>query len=153
MAHNTLWDELRQIQREMDTLFGSVFNQDNDMQKLLPTQTRDTNYRHPVAELWETDKTVKAAVEIPGVDKKDIKVHATDDGISIKVEKKQETQEEDKKAGKQRSLRHYQGYYRYMSMPDYADLSKVDATYKNGVLELSVPKKAITKKQQVIEVK
>ena len=150
------------MQEEMDSMFDSFFGigprRSGFRRQLLGSpQQRDlevSDYRQPLADMWETDKEFRATVEMPGVNKEDIKINAADDGLEIKVEKKSEHKQEDKKKGMYRFERSYSGFYRYFSLPENADAEHVEATYKNGVLELKVPKKEIeAKKRRLIDVK
>ena len=85
----TIWDEMRRIQDEMDRMFESFFRNEpfgwGSSTPLLTgpssTAVQTSNYRQPLADIWETDKEVIATVELPGIDKQDIKIHATEDGI------------------------------------------------------------------------
>lgn len=164
MRRYTIWDEMQRIQDEMDSLFGQFFGHDAwgmgrpllagpatapGAKELMPT-----SYRTPLADVWETDKEIKASIEIPGIDKQDIQIHATDGGLEVSVEKKDEHKEEDKKRGIYRFERSYQGFYRFISLPESADKDKIDASYRNGVLELRIPKREIEgKATKRIEVK
>ena len=105
-----------------------------------PNTQLPTQYRRPLMDIYETDKEIVSSLELPGVAKEDIKVSAAEDGVEIKVEKKAEKKEEDPKKGFYRMERSYAGFYRYVPMPKNADLSKLDASYKEGILELRVPK-------------
>ncbi len=147
MAPWTFWDEIRRLQEEMDRMFERFFNRDYifaDRPQLTHNNNRrewvPADYREPLADIFETDKEIIATIELPGVDKKDIDVNLRDDGLEIKVEKKDEHKEEDKKKGFYRIERRYSGFYRFIPLPEYADRSKIDATYNNGVLELRIPK-------------
>ncbi len=98
------------------------------------------NYVEPLTDVAETEREIVAKIEIPGVEKEDIKINATEDGIEISAEKKDEIKEEDKKKGRYRIERSYSGFYRYFSLPENADSGKIEANYKNGILELKIPK-------------
>ena len=142
----TFWDELRRLQEEMDRMFERAFGRDYGFEapQLTHHSKRNewvpANYREPLADIFETDKEIIATIELPGADKKDIDVNLRDDGLEIKVEKKYEHKEEDKKKGVYKLERRYNGFYRFIPLPSYADKSKIDATYNNGVLELRIPK-------------
>ena len=109
------------------------------------------NYAEPLADIYETGKEIVAKIELPGIDKDDIKIKATEDGIEIKGEKKDEIKEEDRKKGRYRLERSYSGFYRYFSLPDNADADNIDASYKDGLLEVKIPKteKGIKKVKEV----
>ncbi|RME78127.1 Hsp20/alpha crystallin family protein [Candidatus Woesearchaeota archaeon] len=155
---NTLWDELRRMQEEMDRLFGSFLDAtpqgDLGAYALMPgTAVEKSNYRKALADITQTDKEIIATVELPGVNKEDIEINATDEGVEIKVEHKEENKEENKKKGTYWFERSYAGFYRYIPLPDGADTQNIDASYKNGVLELRIPKKEDKKKSKRIAVK
>ena len=155
----TIWDEMRRMQEEMDRMIDGFFSNEpvgfGGGIRLLggpSTDVQKSNYRQALADVIETDKEVIATVELPGVDKKDIQINATEDGVEIKVEKKDERKEEDKKKGTYRLERSYSGFYRYIPAPDGVDVQNINASYKNGVLELKMPKVASKKKAKQITV-
>ncbi len=156
----SLWDEMKRMQDEMDSFFDRVlqrgpwFEADIGFPMLSGGESGDlSNYRQPLADMWETDDEIVTVLEIPGADKEDIKINATEDGVEVKVEKKEEHEEGDKK-GSYKLERSYSGFYRYFSLPEGSDVEKIDASYRNGVLELHIPKTGKAKKKvKKIEVK
>ena len=96
------------------------------------------NYRMPLTDLWEIDDEVITTIELPGVDKQDIDLKIENNRITVKVEKKTENKE--KKKGAYRFERSYQGFYRKIELPVDVDSDKAKATYKNGILEIRIPK-------------
>ncbi|NOZ44842.1 MAG: Hsp20/alpha crystallin family protein [bacterium] len=153
-----VWDEMRRMQQQMDSLFETFFSQEpfgNDRPLLggpSGTEIVKSNYRQALADVSETDKELIATVELPGVEKQDIRINATDDGIEIRVEKKDERKEEDKKKGIYSLERTYSGFYRFIPAPDGIDVENIKASYKNGVLELRIPKVESKKKAKQIPV-
>jgi len=102
-------------------------------------------------DLNEDDKTFTIKAEIPGVKKEDI--HVTIDGnrVSISAETKRETEE---KEGSKviRSERYYGKAYRSMTLDSDVDQDAANAQYVDGVLTLSLPKKAgVTTKQLTVK--
>ena len=94
----SIWDEMRRMQENMDGLFSNFFSteplvgnefllEDGSGKK---GDLVSSNYKAPISDLYETDKEVVAEIDMPGVDKKDIKVNVTKDSIEIKAEKKKE---------------------------------------------------------------
>ena len=79
--------------------------------------------REPLADVITTNGEVKVVVEVPGVDKKDIKLYGTDDALTISVDTPQRK------------------YYKEVKMPTMVDPTKAESSYKNGVLEVTIPKK------------
>ncbi len=153
----SIWDEMRRMQENMDSLFRNFFSAEPFDTELLEDKSgKDlaTNYRAPASDIYETDTAVVAEIDIPGVDKKDIKVNVTDDSIEVKAEKKHETKQEDKKKGMFRLERSYSGFYRNFSLPADVDADKAEAEFKNGVLKVKVPKLQVDhKKKKLLEIK
>ena len=153
----SVWDEMRRMQEQMDLAFDNFFKTGpftaNSMLEG-PKSKEIIDYKNPTADVWETEKEVMAEIDIPGVDKKDIKVEVDDSGIEIKAETKSEVEQKDKKKGLYKLERNYSGFYRKISLPNNVDSSNAKAEYKNGVLKISVPKtKAITSKKKQLEIK
>jgi HSP20 family protein len=100
----------------------------------------------------ETDKSYEITAELPGMDEKNIEVNLANDGITIKGEKKEQTEE--KKKDYTVSERRYGSFERYFTLPDGVDANKIEATFKNGVLKVTLPKTAEAQKPaKKIEVK
>jgi HSP20 family protein len=89
--------------------------------------------------------------DIPGVDSKDIEINMEDSILSIKGERNTFNKEE--KEGYTRLERVQGQFYRRFTLPDTADATKIKARSKNGVIEISIPKKekALLKKITINE--
>lgn len=158
----SIWDEMRRMQENMDSLFSNFFSteplignefllEDGSGKK---GDLVSSNYRAPISDLYETDKEVVAEIDMPGVDKKDIKVNVTKDAIEIKAEKKKEMKQDDKKKGMFRLERSFAGFYRSFALPNNVDADKANAEYKDGVLKITVPKLQVEeKKKKLLEIK
>jgi len=119
--------------REMDSLF-SRFRHDMDGGfNLQPFTQSDWT---PAVDINESDKDFLITVEVPQVDKDDIKIQVQDGMLSISGERKYEN--EDKKA--HRIERYYGSFQRSFKLPDNVKEDKIHADHKNGVLYLSLPK-------------
>lgn len=157
MIKQSIWDEMRRIQSEMDNLFSRFFGQQSLTTGLLPgseTSLVEKNFRQPLADVINKENEIIARIEVPGIDKQNIQITTTEDGMEIKAERKEEYKEEDKKGGRYRFERNYAGFYRYFDLPQEADRDKIEATCKNGILEIRIPKKQIKKKEvKKIEIK
>jgi HSP20 family protein len=92
----------------------------------------------PAADVVETDKAYEITAELPGIDQKNIEVNVANGGITIKGEKKEETEE--KKKEYYVSERRYGSFERYFGLPEGVDPDKIEATFKNGVLKVTLPK-------------
>ena len=79
--------------------------------------------REPLTDIINTNGEVKVVVELPGVEKEAIKVHGTENSLTISVDSPQRK------------------YYREIELPANIDIEQVKSSYKNGVLEITLPKK------------
>lgn len=106
----------------------------------------------PRTDVNETDKDVVVDVELPGIDKKDVKVEVKDNTLTISGERKSERTEKGENCCV--SERHYGKFERSFSLGDHVDSTKIAAAYKNGVLTITLPKteKALPK-EITVEVK
>ncbi len=92
-------------------------------------------------DISETDQAYQIKAEIPGVNKDDIKVSVEGNRVSINAELKDEKQADE--GGRiVRSERLFGQLYRSFTLPQEVDDAAAEARYQDGVLELSLPKKA-----------
>jgi HSP20 family protein len=94
----------------------------------------------PQIDVTETDKEVKVCAEIPGVEAKDVDVSIENGTLVIRGEKKYEREENER--GQYRMERSYGSFERSIALPAEVDEAKAKAEFKNGVLRLTLPKKA-----------
>lgn len=92
----------------------------------------------PSTDVTETDKSVEVSIELPGMTQDDIDISLSSDAMTVRGEKKIEHEEERK--GVYMSERSYGSFYRTVPLPAGVDADKADATFKNGVLTVSLPK-------------
>ena len=145
----------QQFHQEIDRLFDQVFrgfglSSFGFDQPLFPRLA--DGMLKPTLDLGATDKEYTITVEIPGVDEKDIKLEIINDTLTISGEKKQEKEEKEKNY--YRMERSYGSFQRVLSLPEDADQDKINATFKKGVLTVTMPRKALPKSDvKQIEVK
>ncbi len=101
----------------------------------------------PYVDMIESEKDVVFTAELPGVQKDKIKINVTENRIDVSVEA--EEKREKKEKGIYEYHARYEGFRSSYSTPAPVDADKAKATYKNGVLEIRVPKVEITKKKAV----
>ena len=94
----------------------------------------------PQVDVTETDKEVKVCAELPGVEAKDVDVTVENDTLIVRGEKKYEREENER--GQYRMERSYGSFERSIALPAEIDEAKAKAEFKNGVLRLTLPKKA-----------
>jgi HSP20 family protein len=97
----------------------------------------------PKVNVAETDTAVKVTAELPGLEEKDIEVSLDDNVLTIRGERKEET--EKKGEGFYVKESSYGKFERRVPLPVDVESDKVDATYKKGVLTVSLPKSAKAK--------
>ncbi len=91
----------------------------------------------PPVEVLEKGDNLVVRAEIPGVSKDDVNVTLSNDTLTIEGERRQES--EDRGEGFYRSERSYGRFLRTIPLPEGVDTEKVDASFKDGVLEVTVP--------------
>lgn len=101
----------------------------------------------PAVDITETAEAYVITAEIPGVKKDDISVEVQDGAISIRGEKRSKRDESTDTA--RRLERVYGAFSRTFSLPSDAQVDKVDASFENGVLTLTVARQPESKPQQV----
>ena len=108
-----------------------------------------TTSRGVPVDVVERDQAFEVKADLPGVDKKDIRVTVDGDVLRINVEKSEERKEEKEEQGRKihRYERSSQFVGRALRMPENANLDGVKARYENGVLVLDVPKKEQKKEE------
>lgn len=104
----------------------------------------------PRMDMYEDKEGLVVKAEFPGVKKGDLDISLEGDKLTIKAEKKQEKAAED--AEFYTCERHFGQYSRSMSLPFHTDAEQISATFKNGLLEIRLPK-AEEAKSKHIEVK
>jgi HSP20 family protein len=91
----------------------------------------------PELEMTERDHTLLIKLDLPGMTRENVNVSYTDEGLVIKGERTQET--EAKKDEWFTTERTYGRFYRVVPLPEGVNCKEVKATFKNGVLEVTVP--------------
>lgn len=130
-----IWDpfeEMKKMRKEIERTFEDFYK------KPVFKAEKKPMMREPLTDIMETDDSVVAKIELPGVDKKDIDLKITDNMLGIKAEKKHE--EEVKKKGFFRQERSYIGFQRAFTLPAKVYPDKAKAEFKNGILTVEIPK-------------
>lgn len=125
------WPGFANLRKEMDRLFERVGDWD------LPEMRAFGDWT-PSLDISETKDALTVKAEIPGIDSKDISVSVDGQMLTIKGEKKHEKEEKDEQF--YRTERAYGAFARTVRLPTSVDASKVTASYKNGLLTVTMPK-------------
>jgi HSP20 family protein len=103
--------------------------------------------RFPSIDVVDRDKEIQVKAEIPGIEKDDLSVTVTDRTLTIKGETRHE-EESDEGELHRREIRRG-SFSRSLTLPEDVDGSKAKASYKDGVLELTLPKRRRSKRHAV----
>jgi HSP20 family protein len=129
----TKWDPLR----EMEDIFDR-YNRALSWPRRGSKDIMATEDWAPRVDIVETDNDFNIKAEIPEVKKEDVKVSVDNGVLTIKGERKQEKEEKNKKF--HRIERSYGSFARSFVLPENVDANKIDASFKDGMLNLSIPK-------------
>jgi HSP20 family protein len=91
----------------------------------------------PQVEVFERGDQLVVRADLPGMTKDDINVEFTDDALVIRGERRSEREENEE--GYYRTERSYGSFYRSVPLPEGASAENADATFRNGVLEITMP--------------
>jgi HSP20 family protein len=106
----------------------------------------------PSVDIVEKDKAYEVTAELPGLDEKDVEVKLVNGGLTIKGEKQEE--KEEKKKDYYLHERHFGSFERYFRVPEGVDTDKIEASFRKGVLTVTLPKKPEAQKpEKKIEIK
>ncbi len=152
---SSLQNPLIELQREMDRVFNAFFRDWplRSFPSLLGSPlSGEWGLLRPTLDLSATEKSYTATIEIPGVDPKDVKVELRQNNLFITGEKKQE--QEHKERDHYHLERSYGMFRRVLTLPEDVNCDGISATYKNGVMTITLPRKALPpSEQRQIEVK
>ena len=129
------------LHNEMDRRFEQMFREFGMGSPLLSNMAN--GMLKPTLDLSASENEYTVNVEIPGVDEKDLKIELEKNTMIIRGEKKQEKEEKEKSYYRQE--RFYGSFQRILSLPEDADQDNIKATFKQGVLKITMPRKALPK--------
>ena len=136
------WQEMNSLQRQLNRLFDDALTPDN-------WENFGNFSKIPAAELTETDDALHLKLEVPGMQAKDIDVQVMADRVAIAGERKSETKSEEN--GTTRSEFRYGKFQRVIPLPARIQNTNVTAEYKDGILNLTLPKSE-EEKNKVVKV-
>ena len=136
---------LANLRHDMDSLFDRFFRD--------PWSWGDSDspasglMNMPRTDLADTENEVTVTMELPGVDPKNVDISITGDVLTVRGEKKEEKKE--RKKNYHYVERQHGSFHRSVQLPSTVDPSKVDATFKDGVLSVSVAKNPEAKPKRI----
>lgn len=136
----TPFNQLTRLRDEINRLFEPTFG-DWGRSSLYEGWT-------PAIDLFEDKDQISVKAELPGLKKEDIDVSVEGDNLCICGERKHE-EEHGKKGENYRSERYFGRFYRNITLPHAVDAQKVSASYKDGILTVTIPKSEQAKRKQI----
>lgn len=124
--------DLNSLRRQMDEVFNRSLGQffDNGSETM--------GSWAPAMDVLEREDEVVLRAELPGLGEEDVEITIENNTLSLRGEKRFE--EADDKGAYRRVERRYGSFYRSFSLPSTVDQDAVDANFRNGVLEIRLPK-------------
>jgi len=101
----------------------------------------------PSINVSETEDQFSIEVEVPGMNKDDININVENSTLTISGERKQKSEENDRRF--HRVETHYGTFNRSFQLPDHVDEDSIEASYSNGVLEITMGKREEKLKKQI----
>ncbi len=141
MATLVRWEpfrELASLQGEMSRLLSGL----TDGQ----SRTSQTEWA-PALDVWETESELVYAFDLPGVPESAIEIEVADDTLTVSAERVRSAEKESDRF--YRFERRFGSFTRAVGLPQGSDESKIAAVYKDGVVEIHVPKPAEQKPRRI----
>jgi HSP20 family protein len=128
-------DPFNSLHREIDRVFDDFMA---DWPGRMSLMSRPLEQFMPAVEIKEIDKEFRITAELPGMEEKDLEVMYADGGLTIKGEKQKEHTEEE--GNYYHSECQYGTFERMIPLPAEVNPDKAKASFKNGVLKITLPK-------------
>ena len=127
---------LNVFQREMNRLFDNFFKGTGI--KPWEEEMESLGTFSPQVNMTEDEKSIQVSAELPGLDEKDLEISLSKDSLTIKGEKRQENEHKDKEA--YYLERSFGTFTRVLPVPKDVNTEKAEASFKKGVLTITLPK-------------
>jgi HSP20 family protein len=129
--------ELASLQGDMNRWLNSFFD----------GQTRESRNWAPALDVWETENDVVYAFDLPGIPEDKISIEVRDDTLTVSAEREKTEQASDELY--YRFERRYGSFSRAVGLPKGVNEDQISASYRDGVLEIHVPKPAEQKPRKI----
>lgn len=133
----SIWHEMRRMQDEMEKL----------NKEFSPRYAQSTR-SYPVVNIWADEESAIITAEIPGVSKDELDINVTGDTLTVSGARK--TEELPEGAKYHRQERNYGEFSRSIRLPYTVDVNKVKASFKNGILEVTLPRVEAEKPKKIV---
>jgi HSP20 family protein len=133
---------VRDLQREVDSLFDRFFSRDRD-----GSDQGSSPVWSPRTDLLETDDAFRLRLDVPGMSKDDITINLQNNTLTVSGERASERTEENEEYV--RVERAFGTFHRTFALPNAVDAERIEAAYENGVLTIHVPKTETSTRRQI----
>ena len=130
----TLWDPFAELNRVHRSLYHPEWSE-------APPEFR------PAVDVYEKEEAFHIRADLPGVKPEDVKISVHNNTLTVSGERNLE--EEDEKNGYRRVERRYGSFTRSFSLPETVESNEIDADFKDGVLTVTLPKRAESKPREI----
>ena len=129
------WEEMERMQERLNRMMSSLW------------RGTATQFMHqfPV-DIIDADDSIIVRADLPGIDKKNISIRATEDTVEIHAEQSEEKREEGENFFRQE--RRFGSFHRTIPLPEEVDADSAEAKLEDGVLEIRLPKKVKSEKKK-----
>lgn len=138
---------LRDLEHKVENMFQSLWQNSFDQEKVPDLFSYSSLTSMPKMDVIDRDKEISVKAELPGIDKKDLEISVTNNQLVIKAKTCHEEKEEKGDYLKQEISKNE--IYRSVLLPADVDDSKVKTSFKNGVLELTIPKQKESHRRRI----
>lgn len=138
------WDPFRDLttlRERMNRLFEEAYTSRGEEKDLVSSKW------NPSVDIYEKENAIVLKAELPGIDENDIELKIEDSTLTLKGDRKFE--KETKEENYHRIERSYGSFYRSFTLPRNIDQDKIKAESENGILKVTLPKKAELKPKKV----
>lgn len=142
MTYITRFDPFRDLmtwQNQMNRFFPDFNRGDNEL--------TTTGAFVPAVDVYEDDHNYNLKFEVPGIEEKDLDIRMENNTLTVQGERKFE--KEEKEENFHRLERRYGSFTRSFTLPNTVEVDRIHAHYDNGVLKVTLPKRAEAKPKQI----
>ncbi|QEG01763.1 Spore protein SP21 [Stieleria maiorica] len=129
---------------EFDRALQNFWGGNGDFESMLPASEWQ-----PSVDISETDQALQVKVDLPGIKPEDVEISVSEDRLTIKGERKEEAETDDKETKVHRIERRYGSFYRSIALPPGTKAEDVVAEADNGVITIHLPKGEVSKAKRV----
>ena len=132
----SMWQEMDRLQREMNRLFDNY-----------PNRSR-TAAGYPAMNIWSSEEGQVVTAEVPGVNPDDIDISVVGETLTLNGVRSREELPENTRFHRQE--RSFGPFSRTIQLPYQVDANKVEATFKNGILQIKLPRAEADKPKKIV---